>query len=35
MDFIVNFEGKKITLPSKFLPDPELLNYHNEKCFKH
>lgn len=35
MDFLINFEGKKITLPSKFLPDPALLKYHNEECFKH
>lgn len=33
-DFFGQFEGKKIILPSRFLPDIEFLKYHNEERFK-
>lgn len=33
-DFFRQFEGKKIILPSRFLPDIEFLKYHNEERFK-
>lgn len=34
IDFFKQFEGKKIILPSRFLPDVEFLKYHNEERFK-
>ncbi|KAA3614744.1 MAG: HNH endonuclease [Calditrichaeota bacterium] len=32
-EYFLNYDGKEITLPTRFLPDPELLEYHYEKCF--
>ena len=33
-DFFGQFDGKKIILPSRFLPDVEFLKYHNDERFK-
>lgn len=33
-DFFGQFDGKKIILPSRFLPEIEFLKYHNEERFK-
>ena len=33
-DAFLKYEGKSIFLPSKFLPDLEFLNYHNNERFK-
>jgi len=33
-DYFLVFEGKNITAPSRFLPDPDLLRYHNEERFR-
>ena len=33
-DFFLCYENQTIILPSKFLPDKELLKYHNEQRFK-
>lgn len=33
-DFFLKYDGREIILPSKFLPDPEFLNYHNNERFK-
>ncbi len=30
----VKYDGKEIILPSRFLPDPEFLEYHNNERFK-
>lgn len=30
----VQFHNKQITLPKKFLLDPEFLRYHNQECFR-
>lgn len=32
--FLVRYDGMTITLPRRFLPEPEFLEYHNEKIFK-
>lgn len=34
-DYFLAFEGKGIIAPSRFLPDPDLLKYHNEERFRH
>ena len=33
-NYFVKYHGKGIFLPSKFLPDPEFLRYHNENRFQ-
>jgi putative restriction endonuclease len=33
-DFFMKYEGKSITLPDKFLPSKEFLEYHNLNIFK-
>ena len=33
-DFIIRFEGIEISLPSKFKPYPEFLDYHRKEIFK-
>lgn len=33
--FFKKFDGKKIIAPSRFLPDPEFLRYHNRERYKH
>ncbi|MBL7841806.1 MAG: HNH endonuclease [Cyclobacteriaceae bacterium] len=35
IDFFKKFDGKKIIAPSRFLPDPEFLRYHNRERYKH
>ncbi len=32
--YFAQYHGKEIILPSRFLPDPELLKYHNNERFK-
>ena len=32
-NFFLKFQDKQINLPSRFLPDPEFLNYHNNERF--
>jgi putative restriction endonuclease len=32
--YFAKYHGKEIILPSRFLPDPELLRYHNNERFK-
>jgi putative restriction endonuclease len=34
-DYFIKYDKKDIILPSRFLPDVELLKYHNEVRFKH
>lgn len=34
-NYFLNYDGKEIILPSKFLPDVELLKYHNDNCFQY
>ncbi|WP_026727023.1 HNH endonuclease [Flavobacterium denitrificans] len=34
-DYFLKLENQNIILPSRFLPDPEFLKYHNETRFKH
>jgi len=31
---LVRFEGRRIRLPERFLPDPELIRYHNRHVFR-
>ena len=33
-EYFLRYEGKEIFLPSKFLPDPDFLKYHNNERFK-
>lgn len=33
-DYFLQYEGREIILPSKFLPEPEFLEYHNNARFK-
>jgi putative restriction endonuclease len=33
-DYFLQFDNKEIILPSKFLPDPEFLKYHNDERFR-
>lgn len=33
--WITSFEGKKITLPHRFLPEKQFIQYHNDVVFKH
>ncbi|MGB8769826.1 MAG: HNH endonuclease, partial [Candidatus Korobacteraceae bacterium] len=28
------YDGRRITLPDRFIPDPEFLKYHNDHCFR-
>ncbi len=32
--FLESFDGRRIRLPDRFVPDPELLQYHNEHIFR-
>ncbi len=32
-DFLIRYEGVPITLPSRFVPDPSFLKYHNEEIY--
>jgi putative restriction endonuclease len=32
-ELFLQYNEKPIILPSRFLPDPDILKYHNEKCF--
>lgn len=34
-DYFTKYDGKEIILPSRFLPDPDFLTYHNQERFKH
>jgi hypothetical protein len=34
MSALVSYDGKKITLPEKFFPQPEFLAYHRERVFE-
>lgn len=34
-DYFGKFENESIKIPSRFLPDPEFLKYHNDERFKH
>ncbi|HQT91837.1 MAG TPA: HNH endonuclease [Candidatus Kryptobacter bacterium] len=31
--FLLNYDGRFMRLPKRFLPDPDLLKYHNERIF--
>lgn len=33
-EFFVTYAGSKITLPSRFIPDPDFLDYHNKVVFR-
>ncbi|MFH1969609.1 MAG: HNH endonuclease, partial [Verrucomicrobiota bacterium] len=33
-DFILRYDGKPISLPSRFVPETEFLSYHNKKIFQ-
>lgn len=33
--WIVGFEGKKILLPHRFLPEQQFIEYHNDVIFQH
>jgi len=33
-EYLLRYDGSKIRLPTKFLPDAEFLEYHNKKIFK-
>ena len=33
-EYFVNYEDQKITLPDKFLPKKDFLDYHNQNIFK-
>lgn len=33
-DYFLKYDGREILLPSRFLPDGELLRYHNQEMFK-
>jgi len=33
--YFSKYDGKEIILPSRFLPDPEFLKYHNNERFRH
>ena len=33
--WITSFEGKKIILPHKFLPQKQFIEYHNDMVFQH
>ena len=32
-DWFIPFQGKKITLPEKFVPDKQFIEYHNDVVF--
>jgi putative restriction endonuclease len=32
-DWFLSFRGKKITLPEKFIPEKEFIEYHNDVIF--
>jgi putative restriction endonuclease len=32
-EYFLKYDGQSIILPSRFLPDPELLEYHSKKRF--
>jgi len=31
--FLLNYDGKKISLPDRFIPASDFLKYHNENIF--
>ncbi len=33
-EYLVNYNGQKIKLPNRFLPDPSFLEYHNKNIFE-
>lgn len=34
-DWLIKYDGEEIQEPKRFLPDPKLLEYHNDVVFKH
>ncbi len=34
VDYLISYEGVPINLPDRFLPDPDLISYHNTKVFQ-
>ena len=32
--FLLQYDGKRITLPERFRPEPAFLEYHNQKIFR-
>lgn len=34
-EYFTKYDGRKIIMPSRFLPDPDFLEYHNKERFKH
>ena len=32
-ELLLKYEGKFISAPERFMPDPEFLKYHNEQVF--
>ena len=33
-DFFLKYDGNEMILPSRFLPDPNFLKYHNNERFR-